>query len=128
MTRYDAVKVVVRAYQDAPFNYGSFDCCELVRQVAIHYRGEDPAPDLIYENEEGAQQIIDEHGGLSGLMTEVFGQAIEPDDAEVGDALLLRLPKTGAVMGVKVPDGALVPVKRGLWKVPLRYALEGWRI
>jgi len=128
MTRYEAVRATVRAYQDAPFDYGSFDCCEFLRQVAIRYRGKDPAPSLIYEDEEGANHIITEHGGLPGLMTAVFGNPIQPDDAQVGDAVLLRLPKTGTVMGVKVPDGALVPVNRGLWKVPLRYALQGWRI
>lgn len=128
MTRHEAVRAAVKAYQDAPFDYGTFDCCEFVRQVAIQYRGEDPAPSLSYKDEEGAQRIIEEHGGLSGLMTFVFGDPIEPDDAQVADAVLLRLPKTGPVMGVKVADGALVPVKLGLWKVPLRYALEGWRI
>lgn len=128
MTRYEAVKAAVRKFQDEPFAYGAFDCCEFVREVATLYRGRDPAPELIYMSERDANYLIAEAGGLAELMTYVFGAPIEPDAAEVGDALLLKLPKTGAVMGVKVPDGALVPVKRGLLKVSLRYALEGWRI
>jgi len=79
-------------------------------------------------NEREAIQIIAEAGGLSELMTYVFGNPVKADDAEVGDALKLKLPKTGEVMGVRVPDGALVPVMRGLLKVDLRYAIEGWRI
>lgn len=128
MTRYEAVKVAVRKFEDAPFDYGAFDCCEFVREVATLYRGHDPAPELIYMNEREANHIIAEAGGLSELMTYVFGDPIKPEDTEVADALKLKLPKTGEIMGVRVPDGALVPVMRGLQKVPLRYALEGWRI
>ena len=128
MTRFQAVKAAVRKFEDAAFDYGSFDCCEFVREVAKEFRGEDPAPHLYYEDEAGALQIIQEHGDLSGLMTSIFGDPIAPEDAEVGDALKMDLPKAGVIMGVKVPDGALVPVMRGLWKVPARYALEAWRI
>jgi len=128
MTRFEAVKAAVRKFEDSPFEYGAFDCCEFVREVATLYRGQDPAPELIYMNEREAIQIIAEAGGLSELMTYVFGTPVKADDAEVGDALKLKLPKTGEVMGVRVPDGALVPVMRGLMKVDLRYALEGWRI
>lgn len=128
MTRFDAVKTAVRKFEDSPFQYGAFDCCEFVREVATIYRGQDPAPDLVYVSEREAMQIIAEAGGLSELMTYIFGPAVSPKDTEIGDALKVKLPKTDDVMGVRVPDGALVPVMRGLMKVDLRYALEGWRI
>jgi len=128
MTRYEAVRAAVKKFEDSPFDYGYFDCCEFVREVAIQYRGTDPAPELFYEDEETAQFLITDFGGLSPLMTYVFGDPIPVEDTETGDALKLKLPKTGDIMGVRVPDGALVPVMRGLHKVPLRYALEGWRI
>jgi hypothetical protein len=128
MTRYEAVKTAVRKFEDAPFEYGGFDCCEFVREVATLYRGADPAPELVYMNEADAEYLIADFGGLSSLMTYVFGDPISAEDTEVADALKLKLPKTGEVMGVRVPDGALVPVMRGLLKVDLRYAIEGWRI
>jgi hypothetical protein len=128
VTRYEAVKAAVRKFEDAPFTYGNFDCCEFVREVATLYRGADPAPELVYMDEMEANDLIANFGGLSSLMTYVFGDPIEPEDTNVGDALKLKLPKVGDIMGVRVPDGALVPVMRGLHKVPLRYALEGWRI
>ena len=128
MTRYEAVKAAVQIFQDAPFSYGNFDCCEFVREVAIQYRGEDPAPHLLYDDEESAQLLIQDFGGMSSLMCHVFGDPVEVEDTDTGDALKLKLPKTGEIMGVRVPDGALVPVMRGLHKVPLRYAIEGWRI
>ena len=128
MTRYEAVKAAVRKFDNAPFTYGNFDCCEFVREVATLYRGANPAPELVYMNEREANQIIAEAGGLSELMTYVFGDPIPVEGTEVGDAVLLKLPKVGDIMGVRVPDGAIVPVMRGLHKVPLRYALEGWRI
>ncbi len=128
MTRFDAVKTAVRKFEDSPFQYGAFDCCEFVREVATIYRGQDPAPDLVYVSEREAMQIIAEAGGLSELMTYVFGPPVSPEETETGDALKVKLPKTDDVMGVRVPEGALVPVMRGLMKVDLRYALEGWRI
>lgn len=128
MTRYEAVKAAVCKFDNAPFEYGSFDCCEFVREVATLYRGADPAPELIYMSEREANHIIAEAGGLSELMTYVFGDPVPVEDTEVGDALKLKLPKTGDIMGVRVPDGALVPVMRGLLRVNLRYASEGWRI
>lgn len=128
MTRYDAVKAAIRKFDNAPFTYGNFDCCEFVREVATVYRGADPAPELVYMDEMEANDLIANFGGLSPLMTYVFGDPIEPEDTNVGDALKLKLPKVGDIMGIRVPDGALVPVMRGLHKVPLRYALEGWRI
>lgn len=128
MTRYEAVRAAVRKFEDAPFDYGAFDCCEFVREVATLYRGHDPAPELIYMNEREANQIIAEAGGLSELMTYVFGDPVEVEDTETGDAVKLKLPKVGEMMGVRVPDGILVPVMRGLIKANLRYALEGWRI
>lgn len=128
MTRYEAVRAAVRKFEDAPFDYGAFDCCEFVREVATLYRGHDPAPELIYMSEREANQIIAEAGGLSELMTYVFGDPVEVEDTETGDAVKLKLPKVGEMMGVRVPDGILVPVMRGLIKANLRYALEGWRI
>ena len=128
MTRYEAVKAAVRKFEDTPFEYGGFDCCEFVREVATLYRGADPAPELVYMNEREALFLIEEAGGISELMTYVFGDAVSVEDTETGDALKLKLPKTGEVMGVRVPDGALVPVMRGLLRADLRYALEGWRI
>lgn len=128
MTRYQAVKAAVRKFEDSPFSYGSFDCCELVREVVKQYRGEDPAPDLAYVNEREAHYIIAEAGGLSELMTHVFGESVDVEDTETADAVKLRLPKVGEIMGVRVPDGVLVPVMRGLIKANLRYAIEGWRI
>lgn len=128
MTRYEAVKAAVRKFEDEPFDYGRFDCCEFVREVATLYRGADPAPELVYMDEAEAEYLIADFGGLSSLMTYVLGDPIKPEDSSIGDALKLKLPKTGEVMGVRVPDGALVPVMRGLLKVDLRYAVEGWRI
>ncbi len=128
MTRHEAVKAAVAKFEDAPFEYGAFDCCEFVREVAKQYRGQDPAPELQYVNEREANYIIAEAGSLSELMTHVFGESVAVEDTETADAVKLKLPKTGEVMGVRVPDGALVPVMRGLLRVPLKYALEGWRI
>ena len=58
----------------------------------------------------------------------ILGESIDPNETSTADVLLLKLPGVGEIAGVRVPDGALVPLKVGLYRAPLRYALEGWRI
>lgn len=122
------MKAVVQRYGNHPFEYGSFDCCELVRQTHYFLRGRDPAPHLQYEDELGASIILDTHDGLSGLMTTLFGESVNVEATETADPVLVVIPASGDIMGIRVPNGALVPLKAGLHKVPLKYAVEGWRI
>lgn len=128
MNRERAVRAVVQRFGNHPFQYGSFDCCELVRQTHYFLRGKDPAPHLQYEDELGANIIIDAHGGLSGLMTTLFGESVNVEATETADPVLIVMPAFGDIMGIRVPNGALVPLKAGLHKVPIKYAVEGWRI
>lgn len=126
MTRYEAVRQVTREWGNARFSYGHFDCCQLARDVFKAYRGFDPAPDLKYESEEEALKIMQDHGGLEGLLTHILGGPIPVEETQTGDIVLVECK--GQITGVRVPDGALVPVKRGIDKMPLRYVFKGWRI
>lgn len=128
MTREEAVRSVTKAFGDRPFSWGALDCCQLARAVYKAYRGSDPAIGLDYSSEEEAESIIASHGGLDGLIGSILGDSIEPNAASTADILLLNLPKVGEIIGVKVPGGALVPLKVGLFKAPMNYALKGWRI
>lgn len=127
-TREEAVRSVTRAFGDEPFAWGRLDCCQLARAVFEALRGYDPAPGLVYSTQEEAESIMTRHGGLTGLLSHILGASVPVDQTSTADVLLLKLPGVGEIAGVRVPDGALVPLKVGLYRAPLRYALEGWRI
>lgn len=126
--REEAVRSVTRAFGDEPFAWGRLDCCQLARAVFEALRGYDPAPGLVYSTQEEAEAIMTRHGGLMGLLSHILGPSVPVDQTSTADVLLLKLPGVGEIAGVRVPDGALVPLKVGLYRAPLRYALEGWRI
>jgi len=128
VTRYEAVRHVTREWGNAHFSYGLFDCCQFAKDVFKAYRGFDPAPALQYESEEEALEIINDYGGLESLLTHILGSPVSASETRTADVLLLKLPNVGEIAGVRVPDGALVPLKVGLYRAPLRYALQGWRI
>jgi hypothetical protein len=127
-TREEAVRSVTRAFGDQPFAWGRLDCCQLARAVFEAFRGIDPAPELAYSSQEEAEAIMARHGGLVGLLSHILGPSVSVEQTSTADVLLLKLPGVGEIAGVRVPDGALVPLKVGLYRAPLRYALEGWRI
>lgn len=113
---------------DEPFEWGSMDCCQIPRQLYILLHGEDPASHLQYDSEASALEIMNQYGGLRGLLTSILGDPVRVEETQTADVLRLKLPHVGEIIGIKVPDGALVPVSRGLHKAQLRHAIEGWRI
>lgn len=127
-TREEAVRSVTRAFGGEPFAWGRLDCCQLARAVFEALRGYDPAPGMTYSTQEEAEAIMTRYGGLMGLLSHILGPSVPVDQTSTADVLLLKLPGVGEIAGVRVPDGALVPLKVGLYRAPLRYALEGWRI
>lgn len=128
MTREEAVRSVTKALGEKRFEWGLMDCCQIARAVYIAYRGHDPAPGFSYTSKEKAEEIMANYGGLRGLLSHILGESTHVDNTSTADVLLLKLPGIGEFAGVRVPDGALAPLRVGLYKVPLSYALEGWRI
>jgi len=128
MTREEAVRSVTRALGDQPFTWGAMDCCQLARAVFVAYRGHDPALGMDYTSKDEAEALMARHGGLAGLLTHILGEPCPVNETSTADVLLLKLPGVGELAGVRAKDGALVPLKVGLYRAPLRYALEGWRI
>lgn len=128
MTREQAVREVCRSLGEKPFKWGDMDCCQIARHIYIAVNGNDPATHLQYDSEESALGIISRHGGLAGLMTSILGPSVAVAETQIADILRLDLPHVGEIIGIRVGDGALVPVSRGLHKADLRHAIEGWRI
>jgi hypothetical protein len=122
------VREISMTLGDEAFEWGSMDCCQIARHLYILLHGEDPASHLQYDSEASALEIINQHGDLRGLLTSILGQPIEVSETQTADVLRLKLPHVGEIIGIRVPDGALVPVSRGFHKAQLRHAIEGWRI
>ena len=108
------------------FAYGTHDCCAFVRDVVKRVRGVDPAPHLQYTSEAEAGDIIAAHGGLDGLLTSIFGKPVADAMLTTCDVALVRLPGCELMAGVVSPGGVLVPMPRGLERVPRASIVHGW--
>lgn len=130
MNRRAAIRSLANELGNARFAWGAFDCCAAPRRLFALLHGYDPAPELIYSSEAEAVELIEEHGGLSALITHVMGtQPLEVSDTELGDVLHMKLPAMrDPMIGVHAGQSALVPGDVGFFKAPIRFATHGWAI
>jgi len=130
MNRRAAIRSLANELGNAPFAWGAFDCCAVPRRLFALLHGYDPAPELIYSSEGEAAALIEQHGGLSALITHVIGtQPLDVEDTQLGDVLHMKLPAMREPMiGVHTGQSALVPWEVGFLKAPIRYATHGWAI
>ena len=130
MDRRAAIRSLANELGNAPFSWGAFDCCAVPRRLFALLHGYDPAPELIYSSEREAVELIEQHGGLSALITHVIGaQPLDVSDTELGDVLHMRLPAMREpIIGVHTGQSALVPGEVGFFRAPIRYATHGWAI
>lgn len=125
--RAKALRATVDQFSDRPFGYGAFDCCQFARAAFTSLRGRDPAPSFDYADETSADEIIEAHGTLEGLLRSILG---EPTDSplRICDVALVKLPVVGEIVGVVGGASVIVPMKRGLERVPMRTITMGWAI
>ena len=81
----EALHKTLSAHWNQPFSWGSWDCCQFVREYAINLAGIDFGADVLlqYADEEGAERILDARDGVEGLLTSLLGephQIPEPGD------------------------------------------------
>ncbi len=129
--RRTALRRAINRYADAEFERSSdgFDCVQFARAVILEVTGESVADDATYANADEADQIIEDHGGLRGLITYYLGEPVEPGELTTCDVALVHLDGIPPLLGVVATAGrTLVPMPRGLETVPLVCASVGWRI
>lgn len=127
--RSAAISAVVRRYQGEPFAYGAFDCCQFARRVVEAVTGADPAAHLVYADEDGARELIEQHGGLSGLLSSLFGEPVPAHALRTADLAFVQMKGIPDMIGVVNPAGrVLAPMPRGLEALPGKMAAHGWRI
>lgn len=84
--RLDAYVESLRA---VPFAWGSADCCQFIAG-AIHAQTGEDLRELFdaYDSEEGAQAILDAHGGLEGLLAHALGEPVHVSQMGRGDVCI----------------------------------------
>ena len=130
MDRRAAIRSIAHELGNAPFAWGAFDCCAVPRRLFALLHGYDPAPEIIYSSAAEAATLIEQHGGLSALITHVIGtQPLAVEDTQLGDVLHMQLPAMREpIIGVHTGQSALVPGEVGFFRAPIRYATHGWAI
>lgn len=126
----------IQGARKRPFSFGTHDCCAFAARVVEAMTGVNWKDTfLTYTDAAGAQDIIDEQGGVESLATQCLGPPIPPLCAQRGDVCLVEL--SGADIGehgafvLGICDGARVVVARppaGIVQLPLRMAVKAWRV
>jgi hypothetical protein len=126
MNRQFVVLATLNNLARDPFEWGSMDCCQVAAKVIESYTGVNYAADLPYSDEHGAEQILQKHGGLSGLFTHLFGAPIH-SNYQVGDPVLVQLGKV-ELIGIFMKRAVWCKTTRGLLSVSPKSVKEGWHI
>ncbi len=128
--RRRAVRAVVMACNRQRFRYGTHDCATFVIDCASRINKRNVAQWIAYTNEDEANELIESAGGLSALMSSVFGEPLgSVEDAQVGDPCVAVLPGVGelcAVMGA--PGWVLAAGQVGIERVPARCVVDVWPV
>ena len=92
------------------FAFGSADCCQFVAGAVQAITGEDRRELFpVYTSEAEAQAILDQHGGLQGLVTHALGEPMHPSMMQKGDVCLV--PDSRGVLCVGVCAGSTIAVR-----------------
>lgn len=72
------------------FEWGVHDCCEFIARCSeavtgCNFRAAFPA----YHSETEALELLEQHGGMRGLLSAAFGEPRPPEDARGGDIVLI---------------------------------------
>lgn len=127
--RTKALTEVVRRFESEAFSYGAFDCCQFARRVIEAVTGRDVAAHLAYTGRDGADALIEKHGGLSALMCSVLGDPVPADQLRAADIAFVSMKGIPDMVAVMNPAGrALAPMPYGLEALPGKMVAHGWRI
>ena len=112
------------------FVWGQNDCCLFASDCVLAITGEDYSVDFrgMYDDENGANAFIAQHGGINGLLDYVIGKdaRISPAFAGRGDVVTVD-----GVTGIVDDTGRRVAMYvdgRGLARVSVSKITSAWRI
>jgi hypothetical protein len=126
--RQQIVRQVLLETANQPFEYGTLDCVKFANNVITAMTGTDHSARFPYNSESEALQLLEQHGGLQGLFSEVFGDPSEMNELEDGDPVMVNVYGIGEMMGFMVSGSAMVKTERGTVSVPANRIQAGWHI
>lgn len=115
--------------QDAPFVWGTHDCClwaaDAVQAItgldfAAQHRGQ-------YRDAESAARLLHRLGGVGAIASAALGAPVPVAFAAVGDVLLV-LQEGRNALAVCNGDSALGPGPQGLAVLGMDAALAAWKV
>jgi hypothetical protein len=110
-------------------NWSDNDCLRFCARCVLAMTGIDYAlPWASVDSEGEAMAALERSGGISGLLTDLFGEALPPNLARAGDVVLAEvggLQSAGICTGVNC---AFVTIPRGLVIVSREAISAAWRI
>lgn len=118
---------VAGRWRARPFEYGVADCCQFARDLVREATGVDYGREWTYASEEEAEVIIEQHGGLEGLVSRYLGEPVGPDDLEVGDLCLVKAPGFES-LAAKSGQVAYMPSRAGVRAVSSHRIAKGWAL
>jgi len=79
----------IESKRNTPFAWGTADCCQFIAGAIAATTGEDPSVAFgSYEDEAGAQALLDGFGGLEGLITAALGGPMAAAQMGRGDVCI----------------------------------------
>lgn len=126
--RQQIVRQVLLQQANEKFTWGSLDCVLFSISAANQIAGAEFDAPFDYSSEEEAQEILDAHGGLSGLFTHVFGPPTNLNELDDGDPVLVDFPVIGEMMGMMVSGSAMVKTMGGTVSMSATKIIEGWHV
>lgn len=112
-----------------PFAWGERDCCLFVCDAIQSFTGSDPGERWrgMYSSFKGAQRLIQNNDGVSGLARIAFGDPIPSALAQRGDVVLVDTPK-GEALAICVGDKMAAQGDAGIVFMPMTAAKAAWKI
>jgi len=115
--------------RDMPFQWGVHDCMMFLAYGVERMTGEAFYPPYSnYETEEGAKLMLEQNGGVTGIINACLGPSHKDFmRAGRGDAVIVKMPEiAGGIVDDSGQRIAAVSLKDGLVKLPLSSALRIW--
>jgi Domain of unknown function (DUF6950) len=117
---------VIEKYANAPFVWGVSDCCQFVGECMASVTGFNPAAAVDYQSEADADDLLEQYGGLTGVISELLGAPSTGTDYRDGDVGLID---NGVVQvaGVFFKDRIICRTLSGLVDLPASRACKVWK-
>lgn len=126
----EALSATVDAYRSRPHEWGRSDCCQFAAECILAMTGTDLREQFQpYADEDEAQSIIEDCGGVAGLVSLVLGDPKHVSRAQVGDVVAYASPEgesVGICLGVNTVSMNAAAGKLVYW--PTLRGIAAWSV